>query len=78
MMLIFSRALIAADNILENTDYRKLHKRRYESFDNGNGAKFEKGQLSLEDISKIAWESGEPNQISGKQELFEQIISNSF
>ena len=74
----FARGLIAADNILQNTDYRKLRKERYESFDRGNGAKFEKGQLSLEEISKIARESGEPKQISGKQELFEQIVANSF
>jgi len=74
----FARGLIAADNILQNTDYRKLRKDRYESFDSGNGAKFEKGQLSLEEISKIARESGEPKQISGKQELFEQIVANSF
>lgn len=74
----FARGLIAADNILQNTDYKKLRRQRYESFDSGNGAKFEKGELSLEEISKIARESGEPKQMSGKQELFEQIIANSF
>ncbi len=74
----FARGLIAADNILENTDYRKLRKQRYESFDSGNGAKYEKGQLSLEEISKIARENGEPKQISGRQELFEQIVANSY
>jgi len=74
----FARGLIAADNILQNTDYKKLRKQRYESFDSGNGAKFEKGQLSLEEISKIARESGGPKQMSGKQELFEQIVVNSF
>ena len=74
----FARGLIAANNVLENTDYRRLRKQRYESFDSGNGAKFEKGELSLEDISKIAKSNGEPKQISGRQELFEQIIANSF
>lgn len=74
----FARGLIAADNILQNTDYKKLRRQRYESFDSGNGAKFEKGELSLEEISKIARESGEPKQMSGKQELFEQIVANSF
>jgi xylose isomerase len=74
----FARGLIAADNILQNTDYKKLRKQRYESFDSGNGAKFENGELSLEDISKIAREGGEPKQLSGKQELFEQIVANSF
>lgn len=74
----FARALIAADNILRNSDYTKLRKERYESFDSGNGAKFESGGLTLEEISKIARESGEPKQMSGRQELFEQIIANSF
>lgn len=74
----FARGLIAADHILQNTDYKKLRKERYSSFDSGNGAKFEKGDLSLEEISEIAKKHGEPTQISGKQELYEQIISNSF
>jgi xylose isomerase len=74
----FARGLIAADNVLQNTDYKKLRKERYASFDSGNGAKFEKGDLSLEEISKIARDLGEPKQLSGKQELYEQIIANSF
>lgn len=74
----FARGLIAADHVLQNTDYKKLRKDRYASFDNGNGAKFEKGELSLEEISKIARELGEPKQISGKQELYEQIVANAY
>ena len=77
-MDIFARGLICANEILENSDYKKLRKDRYSSFDSGNGAKFEAGELSLEDLSKIASETGEPQQKSGKQELFEQIIANSF
>lgn len=77
-MDVFARGLICADNILKNTRYKKLRKDRYASFDSGNGAKFENGELSLEDLSKIAREAGEPQQISGKQELFEQIIANSY
>ncbi len=77
-MDVFARGLICANEILENSDYKKLRKERYESFDSGNGAKFENGQLSLEDLSAIARKNGEPKQISGKQELFEQIIANSY
>lgn len=77
-MDVFARGLICANNILENTNYRKIRKDRYASFDSGNGAKFEKGELSLEDLSKLARENGEPKQISGKQELLEQIITNSY
>ncbi|GLB51967.1 xylose isomerase [Neptunitalea chrysea] len=73
----FARGLICADNILKNTKYRQLRKERYESFDTGNGAEFEKGNLSLEQLSEIAKVTGEPQQRSGKQELFEQIIANA-
>ncbi|MFL5729247.1 MAG: xylose isomerase [Cytophagaceae bacterium] len=74
-MDIFARALLVAHNILENSDYRKLREERYASFDQGDGAKFEKGQLTFEDLRNIAAKNGEPKQVSGKQELFENIIN---
>ncbi|MBP6181361.1 xylose isomerase [Flavobacterium sp.] len=77
-MDVFARGLIYADQILQNTNYKNLRKQRYESFDSGNGAKYEKGELSLETLSEIARAKGEPQQISGKQELFEQIIANVY
>ena len=52
-MDVFARGLIAADHILQNTKYSELRRQRYESFDSGNGAKFEKGELTLEQLSKI-------------------------
>ena len=77
-MDVFARGLICADEILRNTNYKKLRQERYGSFDGDNGAKYEKGELSLEDLSAIARAKGEPQSTSGKQELFEQIISNAF
>ncbi len=77
-MDIFARALIISENILKNSDYQKLITKRYESFDNGIGAKFEKGELSLEDLREHAVATGEPKQTSGKQELYESIIAASF
>ena len=77
-MDVFARGLIAADNILQNTKYTKLRTERYASFDSGNGSKFEKGELTLEALSEIAHNSGEPIPTSGRQELFEQIIANSY
>jgi len=74
----FARGLICANQVLINTDYKKLREQRYESFDQGDGAKFEKGELTLETINKIARANGEPQQISGKQELYEQIIANVY
>ena len=48
---------------------------RYSSFDSGDGAGFENGELSLEQLAALAKENGEPAQISGKQELYEAIIN---
>ena len=71
----FARALIIADKILKDSDYLKIRKRRYESFDKGRGKEFEKGKLTFEAIRTIAMELGEPARISGKQELLEQLIN---
>ncbi len=71
----FARAFMIADEMLKNSDYLKLRNNRYASFDSGNGKAFEEGKLSLEDLYKIASGSGEPKQISGKQELFEALIN---
>ena len=74
---VFARALLIAEKILNESDYKKLRKDRYASFDSGDGSKFEKGQLTLADLRELAIKNGEPKQISGKQELYEQIIANS-
>jgi xylose isomerase len=74
-MDVFARALIIADNILQNSDYITLRKKRYESFDSGKGADFEAGKLTFEDLYQIASAKGEPAMISGKQELLEQLIN---
>lgn len=71
----FARALIIADDILQKSDYLSMRKNRYASFDSGYGKAFENGELSLDDLRKIAIESGEPKLISGKQELFESLIN---
>ena len=71
----FARALITADKILTSSAYTSLREKRYSSFDAGKGASFEKGELALTDLYKIAQENGELPLTSGKQELFENIIN---
>lgn len=71
----FARALVTADNILNKSDYKKLRKERYSSYDSGKGKEFEEGKLSLEDLRTFAIENGEPAAKSGKQEYFENIIN---
>ena len=71
----FARALITADTILQNSEYRKIRSTRYTSFDAGKGKEFEEGKLSLEDLRAYAVEKGEPTPIRGQQELIENIIN---
>ena len=71
----FARALLVAEKILIDSPYPTLRKERYASFDSGQGEAFEKGSLSLEEISKIGMENSIPKRISGKQEMFENIIN---
>lgn len=70
-----ARGLIIADQVLNDSDLLKMRKDRYASFDSGHGAKFEKGELGLEELRDLAVKQGEPEQISGKQELYEAIVN---
>ncbi len=71
----FARALVIADRIMTESNYLKMRNDRYASFNSGNGLAYEQGKLTLEDMYKIAKEVGEPKQISGKQEMYEQLIN---
>ncbi|UCS95237.1 xylose isomerase [Echinicola marina] len=71
----FARALLIADNILENSDYKTWRKARYASFDEGKGKAFEEGELTLEDLRAHAIDTGEPKLTSGRQEMFENLIN---
>ena len=72
---VFARALITADKILNKSEYGKLRKERYASYDNGKGKEFEDGKLSLQDLRAYAIDNGEPPLKSGKQEYFENIVN---
>ena len=74
-MDVFARALVAADAVLEHSAYKRMREERYASFDSGAGAAFESGELNLEALRNLAFENGEPAQISGRQELFENILN---
>lgn len=72
----FARALITAENILQHSAYKRFRSDRYQSFQSGAGKSFEDGQLTLTDLTRLAIESNEPEMISGKQELLENIINH--
>ena len=70
-----ARALEIAADVLANSPIEKMRKERYASYDSGVGKDFEDGKLTLEDAVAYAKKAGEPKQTSGKQELYEAIIS---
>src|SRR5699024_10589263 len=74
-MDMFARGLLTAEAILENSEYRELVRNRYASFDSGKGADFEQSNLSLEQLRELALKNGEPEQISGRQEYYENLIN---
>ena len=72
---VFARALITAEKVMNDGGLEKLRNARYASFDKGDGQRFEKGNLGLDELSKIALGGKAPDRISGKQELYENILN---
>jgi xylose isomerase len=72
----FARGLLIADRILADPRSSELRYGRYASFDDGDGKRFESGELDLVQLRDIAAAAGEPEQKSGKQELVENLIND--
>ena len=70
-----AHALESAAAVIEKSPICRMIKDRYASFDAGKGKEFEDGKLTIEDLVNYAKENGEPKQISGQQELYENILS---
>ena len=71
----FARALTIADDLLQNSDLEAMRQERYASFDHGDGATFESGEMTLEQLATLGDEAGEPAMTSGRQELYENLIN---
>jgi xylose isomerase len=71
----FARSLLIAQSIIDDGEYSRIRKDRYASFDSGKGKQFSQGKLSLEELRNLAHKTGEPKQLSGKQEYMENLIS---
>ena len=71
----FARALVTADRILQESEYKQLRAQRYATYDSGEGKAFEEGKLGLAALRDYAVAHGEPAIISGKQELMENLIN---
>jgi len=71
----FARGLEVAHALLEDSPWEQWRKERYASFDSGDGQAFEAGRLSLTDLYGIASKAGEPQQRSGRQEAYENLLN---
>jgi len=73
----FAVGLEIAQRIIDDGKISGFVKKRYASFNAGDGAKFEKGQLSLEALAKIGAGAGygKTGLTSGKQEYLENIFN---
>jgi xylose isomerase len=73
----FAAGLLAAQRIIDEEKFARFVHRRYASFDKGDGARFEKGDMNFEALSKLAYtERGAANLgcTSGKQEMLENLL----
>jgi len=70
-----ARALLNAAAILEQSELPQMLKERYASFDEGEGKRFEEGNMTLEELVDYAKKNGEPKPVSGKQEKYETIVA---
>ena len=71
----FAKGLEVAHALLNDSPWEAWRKQRYASFDSGAGADFAAGKLGLADLASLAARNGEPEQISGKQERYENLLN---
>ncbi|MCA1949896.1 MAG: xylose isomerase [Treponema sp.] len=71
----FAVGLEVAHRIIQDGKYAAFVKQRYASFDSGDGARFEKGQMKFEELAALAKEYGSAGFTSGKQERLENLLN---
>ena len=73
---VVRRGLLIADSVLADPRMHSLRQGRYNSLDSGDGERFENRELDLPALRDIAAAAGELVQLSGKQELMENLIND--
>lgn len=71
----FALGLEAAQRIISEGKLAAFVKTRYSSFDSGEGAKFEAGNMKFADLAALAKDYGTVGITSGKQERLENILN---
>jgi len=71
----FARGLEIAVKLIEESPIIAMRKARYGSFEQGDGLRFSRGELKLEQLANLAGSNEDLPSVSGKQELIENIIN---
>ena len=73
----FAVGLEIAQRMINDKVFSGFIKKRYASFDSGNGARFERGELKLEALAQMGSDAGygKTGLTSGKQEYLENIFN---
>ncbi len=71
----FARGLKIAHAIREDGRLAEFVKERYQTWDAGIGASIEAGEANFEELEKYALEKDEPVNVSGRQEMLENLIN---
>jgi xylose isomerase len=71
----FARGLEIAARLLEESPLKDFTQKRYASFTQGDGLRFSQGLLTLAELAKLVEKNENPELISGKQEMLENIIN---
>ena len=71
----FAVGLEIAQRMIKDGKIAAFVKKRYSSFNSGDGAKFEKGELSFEALAKLGTVYGKTGISSGRQEYLENIVN---
>ncbi|MCL2069806.1 MAG: xylose isomerase [Treponema sp.] len=76
-MDVFALGLEVAQRIIDDGVIPDFVKKRYSSYDSGDGARFEKGELGLAALADIGFQSGygKAGLSSGKQEYLENLLN---
>lgn len=72
----FARGLVIAERMLGDKRLSQLLNGRYQSFESGEGKRFEAGTMGLAELADIAANASEPALQSAKQELVENLIND--
>jgi len=72
----FARALLVAHKIKEDGVLDEVVQDRYSGYESGIGKKIMDGDASLEELEEYAASEGEPELISGRQEMLENILND--